>query len=146
MLYSLSVVFLFYLFCRTMKQKNLAPEEKMKLSELDKNMIKRKAQLYEIEQSLPQQNSLYLKVWFTFNIYFLNFLFQFTREKRMRKTAKFSHFPMENWKWKNNGSNKLHSFIYFFYSLNSLSYYFSFSFRLIFTVCPGDICLELAIF
>lgn len=25
-------------------------------------MIKRKAQLYEIEQSLPQKNSLYLKV------------------------------------------------------------------------------------
>lgn len=25
-------------------------------------MIKRKAQLYEIEQSLPQKNSMYLKV------------------------------------------------------------------------------------
>lgn len=34
----------------------------MRLDELDKNMIKRKAQLYEIEQSLPQKNSLYLKV------------------------------------------------------------------------------------
>lgn len=32
------------------------------LEEFDKNVIKRKAQLYEIEQSLPQKNSMYLKV------------------------------------------------------------------------------------
>ena len=47
---------------RQQKQSSLSTEDRLKLDELDKNMIKRKAQLYEIEQSLPQKNSLYLKV------------------------------------------------------------------------------------
>ncbi|XP_055602118.1 transmembrane protein 120 homolog [Uranotaenia lowii] len=44
------------------KNKRLTPEEKDKLDALNKNMLKRKAQLYEIEQGLPQKNSLYLKI------------------------------------------------------------------------------------
>ncbi|CAO1376514.1 unnamed protein product [Diamesa tonsa] len=47
---------------KTQKQSQLDSDEKTKLDELEKNMIKRKAQLYEIEQSLPQKNSLYLKI------------------------------------------------------------------------------------
>lgn len=47
---------------RAQKQSTLTAEDREKLDELDKNMIKRKAQLYEIEQSLPQKNSMYLKV------------------------------------------------------------------------------------
>ncbi|XP_037942902.1 transmembrane protein 120 homolog isoform X1 [Teleopsis dalmanni] len=38
------------------------PEEKEKVSELQKNTLKRKAQLYEIEQSLPAKSGLYLRV------------------------------------------------------------------------------------
>jgi hypothetical protein len=63
-MFEISFLFLFFISFRILKQKNLPPDEKLKLNELDKNMIKRKAQLYEIEQSLPQQNSLYLKVIF----------------------------------------------------------------------------------
>lgn len=37
-------------------------EDKSTLADLEKNVIKRKAQLYEIEQSLPQKNGLYLKI------------------------------------------------------------------------------------
>lgn len=47
---------------RAQKQSSLSADDREKLDELDKNMIKRKAQLYEIEQSLPQKNSTYLKV------------------------------------------------------------------------------------
>lgn len=32
------------------------------VQELEKNVMKRKAQLYEIEQTLPQKNSLYLQI------------------------------------------------------------------------------------
>ncbi|XP_055523754.1 transmembrane protein 120 homolog isoform X2 [Wyeomyia smithii] len=50
---------------RTMKQqtsnKHLSTE-KDKLQELEKNMLKRKAQLHEIEQGLPQKNSFYLNI------------------------------------------------------------------------------------
>lgn len=38
------------------------PDDREGIVELEKNVMKRKAQLYEIEQSLPQKNSLYLKV------------------------------------------------------------------------------------
>lgn len=38
------------------------PIDKDKMSDFDKDMMKRKAQLYEIEQSLPKKNSLYLKI------------------------------------------------------------------------------------
>lgn len=44
------------------KNKRMSPEEKDKLADLNKNMLKRKAQLHEIEQGLPQKNSLYLKI------------------------------------------------------------------------------------
>ncbi|XP_037938629.1 transmembrane protein 120 homolog isoform X1 [Teleopsis dalmanni] len=38
------------------------PEEKERVSELQKNTLKRKAQLYEIEQSLPAKSGLYLRI------------------------------------------------------------------------------------
>lgn len=56
-----SSYFLLTIF-RSRKQPTLPSEDRIKLAELDKNIIKRKAQLYEIEQSLPQKNSTYLKV------------------------------------------------------------------------------------
>lgn len=40
----------------------MSADDQTKVDELDKNLIRRKAQLYEIEQSLPQKNSMYLKV------------------------------------------------------------------------------------
>ncbi|CAG9802420.1 unnamed protein product [Chironomus riparius] len=46
--------------CQALKQKS--SDDVAKLEELDKDMLKRKAQLHEIEQSLPQKNSLYLKI------------------------------------------------------------------------------------
>lgn len=39
-----------------------SPEEKEKVAELQKNTLKRKAQLYEIEQSLPAKSGRYLRV------------------------------------------------------------------------------------
>ncbi|XP_058826547.1 transmembrane protein 120 homolog [Topomyia yanbarensis] len=42
--------------------KRLTPEENDKLDDLNKNLLKRKAQLHEIEQGLPQKNSLYLNI------------------------------------------------------------------------------------
>lgn len=45
-----------------MKTKKNTPEESEKLAELNKNILKRKAQLHEIEQGLPQKNSLYLNI------------------------------------------------------------------------------------
>lgn len=60
------------------QSKQSVGDDAEKLDELEKNMIKRKAQLFEIEQSLPQKNSLYLKVrhnghfWFEYFSYFLN--------------------------------------------------------------------------
>lgn len=45
-------------------QKTDKTADSEKLSEMEKEMMKRKAQLYEIEQSLPKKNSLYLKVRF----------------------------------------------------------------------------------
>ncbi|XP_038105405.1 transmembrane protein 120 homolog isoform X2 [Culex quinquefasciatus] len=44
------------------KTKKSTPEESEKLAELNKNILKRKAQLHEIEQGLPQKNSLYLNI------------------------------------------------------------------------------------
>ncbi|XP_011187801.1 transmembrane protein 120 homolog isoform X1 [Zeugodacus cucurbitae] len=38
------------------------PEEKDKVEELNKNTLKRKAQIHEIEQSLPTKSGLYLKI------------------------------------------------------------------------------------
>lgn len=37
-------------------------EEKERISDLEKNIIKLKAQLYDIDQTLPQKNGTYLKV------------------------------------------------------------------------------------
>ncbi|XP_065365109.1 transmembrane protein 120 homolog [Calliphora vicina] len=39
-----------------------SPEEKEKVGELQKNTLKRKAQLYEIEQSLPAKSGRYLRI------------------------------------------------------------------------------------
>lgn len=58
----------FFLFFRAQKS-GTTPEEKEQIAEIEKNVMKRKAQLYEIEQSLPQKNSLYLQVIFVFRIY-----------------------------------------------------------------------------
>lgn len=56
-------MFLFFIIRHTLAgTDNLAEEQKKSIAELEKNIIKRKAQLYEIEQSLPQKNGLYLKV------------------------------------------------------------------------------------
>lgn len=38
-------------------------EEKEQVADLEKNIIKRKAQLYDIEQTLPQPSGTYLKVY-----------------------------------------------------------------------------------
>lgn len=38
------------------------PSDRESVQDIEKNMMKRKAQLYEIEQSLPQKNSLYLQI------------------------------------------------------------------------------------
>lgn len=45
-------------------QKNVAlsQEDKKDVDEMQRNILKRKAQLHEIEQTLPQKNSAYLKV------------------------------------------------------------------------------------
>lgn len=50
------------LSCSYQKKNITTPDDREVLAELTKNVMKRKAQLYEIEQSLPQKNSLYLKV------------------------------------------------------------------------------------
>lgn len=55
-------LFIFHSYSRCTKNKRLTPEEKDTVVDLDKNMLKRKAQLHEIEQGLPQKNSLYLKI------------------------------------------------------------------------------------
>lgn len=47
---------------RAQKHSRITGDDRTKLDDLDKDMLKRKAQLYEIEQSLPQKNSMYLKV------------------------------------------------------------------------------------
>lgn len=44
------------------KTGQLAGDQKKDVEEMQRNMLKRKAQLHEIEQTLPQKNSLYLKV------------------------------------------------------------------------------------
>uniref|UniRef100_A0A182RHK2 Transmembrane protein 120 n=1 Tax=Anopheles funestus TaxID=62324 RepID=A0A182RHK2_ANOFN len=43
-------------------KERLTHTNKEKLTQLDKSMMKRKAQIHEIEQGLPQQNSRYLKI------------------------------------------------------------------------------------
>lgn len=48
--------------CRKQRKELRGTDDLEKLDELEKNLIKRKAQLFEIEQSLPQKNSFYLKV------------------------------------------------------------------------------------
>lgn len=40
----------------------MTAEQKKDVEEMQRNMLKRKAQLHEIEQTLPQKNSTYLKV------------------------------------------------------------------------------------
>lgn len=50
--------------CLSSEQKkgSLPAEEKKDMEEMQRNILKRKAQLHEIEQTLPQKNSAYLKV------------------------------------------------------------------------------------
>uniref|UniRef100_A0A182PV88 Transmembrane protein 120 homolog n=1 Tax=Anopheles epiroticus TaxID=199890 RepID=A0A182PV88_9DIPT len=43
-------------------KERLTPEDKEKVTQLEKSIMKRKAQIHEIEQGLPQQNSQYLKI------------------------------------------------------------------------------------
>lgn len=45
-----------------LRKEGLIPEEKEKAALLEKNIMKRRAQIHEIEQGLPQQNSRYLKI------------------------------------------------------------------------------------
>lgn len=45
-----------------LRKEGLTPEEKEKAALLEKNIMKRRAQIHEIEQGLPQQNSRYLKI------------------------------------------------------------------------------------
>lgn len=49
-------------FCSEQKKGSLPAEEKKDMEEMQRNILKRKAQLHEIEQTLPQKNSAYLKV------------------------------------------------------------------------------------
>lgn len=49
--------------CRYQKLNITTPDDRETVQELEKSVMKRKAQLYEIEQSLPQKNSLYLQVY-----------------------------------------------------------------------------------
>lgn len=44
------------------KKGTVTGDQKKDVEEMQRNMLKRKAQLHEIEQTLPQKNSLYLKV------------------------------------------------------------------------------------
>lgn len=37
-------------------------ENEKKIEELQSNILNRKAQLYEVEQTLPKENGLYLKI------------------------------------------------------------------------------------
>lgn len=37
-------------------------ENEKEIEELQSNILKRKAQLYEVEQTLPKENGLYLKI------------------------------------------------------------------------------------
>lgn len=52
----------FYFVLRYVTSNVTTSDDKQTVADLEKNIIKRKAQLYELEQSLPQKNSLYLKV------------------------------------------------------------------------------------
>lgn len=47
---------------RLSKQNPVAAEYQEVSAEIEKGMMKRKAQLHEIEQTLPKENGLYLKV------------------------------------------------------------------------------------
>lgn len=53
-------------------------DDKATVADLEKNIIKRKAQLYDIEQSLPQKNGLYLKVTETVKLSLSPISFSFT--------------------------------------------------------------------
>lgn len=44
------------------KKGAVSAEQKKDVEEMQRNILKRKAQLHEIEQTLPQKNSAYLKV------------------------------------------------------------------------------------
>lgn len=50
------------LFARYVATNVTSSEEKEKIVDLEKNIIKCKAQLHDIDQTLPQKNGTYLKV------------------------------------------------------------------------------------
>lgn len=54
---------LIYLLRRSVK-KAMTSEDQQLIAQLEQKILKRKAQINEIEQSLPKKNSLYLKVIF----------------------------------------------------------------------------------
>lgn len=57
----LLLLFLATVHCRNSK-KVMIPEDQQLVAQLEQKILKRKAQINEIEQSLPKKNSLYLKV------------------------------------------------------------------------------------
>lgn len=63
LLYDFTIFFLLSLSTSRYLNDNVTTsDDKAKIAELEKNIIKRKAQLYDIERSLPQKNGMYLSV------------------------------------------------------------------------------------
>lgn len=56
------ISFLVLFWCRYLHDNVTTSDDKALIADLEKNIIKRKAQLYDIEQSLPKKNGLYLQV------------------------------------------------------------------------------------
>lgn len=52
---------MYCIFIFRLKKKSKIDDQE-KYNDIEKNIMKRKAQLYEIEQTLPKKNSLYLNV------------------------------------------------------------------------------------
>lgn len=52
-------MFIYNINCRLRKKENV---DETKVAELENSILKRKAQLYDIEQTLPKQNGIYLKI------------------------------------------------------------------------------------
>lgn len=63
--------------------------EKDQIADLEKNIIKRKAQLYDIEQTLPQKNGTYLKVRDFKQIHY-NFSQKFSDSLKSQRSLRFT--------------------------------------------------------
>lgn len=88
-LFRFSLNYLFIIICniRFVGSNVTTSIEKDQLADLEKNIIKRKAQLYDIEQTLPQKNGTYLKVRdFQQILYKISKSFEF----RIRKQTTFN--------------------------------------------------------